>query len=372
MAAGGRLRLSARRVFLLAALAGAILLGTAVPAGAAPAPAGEPPPGFFGVVPQGPLSTADLERMEGTVETLRIPIYWTNCEPRPGEFDFSVPDAEIAAAAARGIQVMPFVYGTPSWLAAKPAIPPTSGPALAAWEEFLGKLVERYGSAGTLWEEVPRSRPILRWQIWNEPNFVLFWAPKPSPEGYARLLRRSARTIRAADPRAKIVMAGVAPVGAGTKPSLFVRQLLRRPGVRGSFDFAALHPYSSNMGELNYQLQLMRSALAAGGADRKPLLVTEIGVASGGFVRSVFVKGISGQAHYLRRAYGRLLEMRRRWHIAGIDWFTWEDASAPDRYCSFCQGAGLLDVSGQPKPAWEAFRQVVATARGGRATRPIN
>jgi hypothetical protein len=341
----------------------ATLLGFGVESAGAVAGGGEHrPAGFFGVVPQERPSGGDLERMQGSVETLRFPIYWSKCEPRRGQFDFSAADAEIAAAAAHGIRVAPFVYGTPSWLGPE-ARPPLAPRALAAWTGFLRRLVARYGPRGTLWRGSAHREPIRRWQIWNEPNFRLFWEPRISPPGYARLLGASATAIRRADPGAKIVLAGIAPVGAGMKTWVFMRRLLRVPGVRADFDLAALHPYSATMPQLDYQVRRVRTAMVAGGAARKPLLITEIGVASAGAYPSAFVRGPTGQAEFLEAAFGRLLAMRHRWRIAGIDWFTWRDQPNPDPHCSFCQGAGLVGIDGRGKPAWAAYRRAVARAR---------
>jgi hypothetical protein len=318
------------------------------------------PAGFFGVVPQAPPSAVDLGRMEGTVETLRLPIFWSECEPRPGEYEFGAVDAEIEAAAAHGLAVMPFVYGRPAWLG-KQNHPPLGGRALKAWKKFLRVLVGRYGPQGSFWLGRAK-RPIRRWQIWNEPNFRLFWEPRVAPRGYAKLLHASARAIRAADGGAKIVLAGIAPVGAGEKTWVFMRRLLRVPGVRGDFDFAAVHPYSATLPELDYQLEKVRGAMVAGGAGRKPLIVTEFGVASHGDYPSAFVLGESGQAEFLRAAYARLLQMRHRWRIAGAYWYTWQDEAHADPHCAFCQGAGLFDLADAAKPAWFAYRQTVRSA----------
>jgi hypothetical protein len=347
-------------VLAAAAIAAAVWSGggSAGAATSAPAPSDPLPKGFFGVVPQAPPTEADLGLMEGTVETLRLPIYWSECEPAPGQYEFGAVDAEIGAAAAHGIGVMPFVYGRPAWLGVQNR-PPLGDRAIAAWKRFLRVLVERYGSDGSFWIGRAR-RPIRRWQIWNEPNFSLFWGPRISPRGYAKLLAASAGAIRAADPKAKIVLAGIAPVGAGMKTWVFMRKLLRVPGVRADFDFAAIHPYSTTIPELDYQLVKVRHAMAVGGAGRKPLIVSEVGVASQGEYGSAFVLGATGQAEFVQIAYSRLLKMRRAWRIAGVDWFTWRDEAHGDPHCSFCQGAGLLDLGGRPKLAWVVFRRLVA------------
>jgi hypothetical protein len=281
-----------RRVAVSAAI---VLVAALAGPGAAPArSAAGPPAGFFGVVPQAAPGESDLARMEGTVETLRLPVYWFQCEPRPGEYEFGALDAEIGAAAAHGIRVLPFVYGRPAWLGAQASRPPLGGRAMAAWKRFLRVVVDRYGPGGAFWRDRGRALPIRRWQIWNEPNFRLFWTPRVSPRGYARLLHAAATTIRAADPGAKIVLAGVAPVGAGMKTWVFIRRLLRAPGARRDFDFAAVHPYSATLGQLDYQMRQVRAALAAGGAGAAPLLVTELGVASQGSFPSTFVEGPLG------------------------------------------------------------------------------
>jgi hypothetical protein len=334
-----------------------VLSGSVSTASAARAPSG-----FFGIVPQAIPSEKDFARMQGSVETLRIPIFWFECEPARGAYDFANVDQEVGAAAERGIRVLPFVYGTPGWLGRQER-PPLGGRALARWKGFLRVLVARYGPGGSFWRGRPRREPIRRWQIWNEPNFRLYWAPKVEPAGYAKLLRAAATTIRGADPRAKIVLAGVAPVGYGMKTWVFMRRLLRVPGVRADFDFAALHPYSATIPELDYQLEKVRTAMVAGGAGGKPLLVTEFGVASHGDYPSAFVEGEVGQARFLRAAYGRLLAMRHRWRIAGAYWYAWQDEAKADPHCGFCQGAGLLRLDGTAKPAWFAYQRLAAAAR---------
>jgi hypothetical protein len=350
-----------RRIALAALLAGSLLL---LPASAPPAVARPAVPrGFFGVVPQGPLASSDFERMHGVVGTLRIPINWARVEPRAGEFDFAALDATVSAAANSGVRVLPFVYGTPDWLSANPARPPLSAAGLSAWSGFLRALVLRYGSRGSLWTGGSPRVPIRQWQIWNEPNFLLFWRPRPSASGYAHLLRASARTIRATDSGAQIVAAGLAPVEGGMLPWTFLRKLYEVPGVSRSFDIAAVHPYSSTVGGMAYQVRKARQVMAAAGDGSKPLLVSELGVASDSPLPTAFNWGIKGQGSFLRRAYGLLLRDRARWHIAGVDWYAWRDMPAADPHCVFCEYAGLFDTSGRPKPAWRALKSVAADLR---------
>jgi hypothetical protein len=337
-----------------------LLGGTTTVSAASVAPA---PPGFFGVVPQATPSAEDLTRLKGVVGTMRIPINWSESEPTPGHYEFAALDALIGAAADHGLRVQPFVSGTPSWLSPEQARPPLSPRASAAWTEFLHVLVKRYGTKGEFWRGRAQSKPIQLWQVWNEPNFLIFWRPRPSPAGYARLLHVSARAIRRADPKAQIALAGVAPVTAGVETWEFLRSLFRIPGVSRDFDVAAIHPYSSTLLGVVDQVRRVRGAMVQAGLRSRPLLVSEIGVASQSDIRSTFVKGPTGQAAFLRTVFGRLLEMRQRWNIGGVDWFTLRDSTESNAYCTFCQGAGLFDVVGQPKPAWGALRQLAAAGR---------
>jgi Beta-galactosidase/Glycosyl hydrolase catalytic core len=343
--------------------AAAVLVVVAAMAATASPAAAKAPTGFFGVVPQALPGKADFKRMEGAVETVRMPIFWFEVEPREGQYDFANVDKEVEEAAEAGISVLPFVYGSPGWVERSQAVAPLGHGPLAAWRGFLRVLVQRYGPHGSFWVGNAQRGPIRRWQIWNEPNFRLYWAPRIEPAGYAKLLHASATAIRAADPGAKIVLAGIAPVGYGMKTWIFMGRLLAVPGTLHDFDFAADHPYSANIPELDYQLERVRAAMVAGGAGRKPLLVTEFGVASHGDYPSAFVEGGQGQARFLRDAYSRLLAMRHRWNIAAAYWYTWQDDAKADRNCAFCQGAGLLRLNGTAKPAWFAYQRLAAATK---------
>lgn len=318
--------------------------------------------GFFGIVPQGRLQHGDFQRMGKLGLSLRLPVFWSEVEPRRGELDFSELDRVFGEAADNGVGVLPVLSGTPSWLAASSASPPLGPEALSSWTTFLGEIVGRYGAGGSFWETRVRRAPVHLWQIWNEPNFPIFWAPRPAPRAYARLLHRSARTIRAIDPDAGIVAAGLAPIERQIAPWEFLRRLYRARAAKRDFDFVALHPYASTIRGLAYEVRMTRQVMARAGDARTPLLITEFGVASGSQVATSFDLGPVGQARFLEAAYNRMLERRRRWRIAGAYWYAWADSSGIESHCVFCQYSGLFDRAGRPKPAWWAMRRVVTRA----------
>ena len=120
-------------------------------------------------------------------------------------------DRSVALAAEAGMRVFPFVWGSPSWIAAQPQIEPTrSAAALRAWVAFLRSAVRRYGADGSFWEANPELpyRPVREWEVWNEENIVPFSA-NSDPERFARLLRASGRAIHGADPAARAILGGL-------------------------------------------------------------------------------------------------------------------------------------------------------------------
>jgi polysaccharide biosynthesis protein PslG len=330
--------------------------GTAAGAGARAA--GKVPPGFFGVVPDAPLGAGGWSAMGELGLADRFQVIWAQVEPEPGRFEWAAVDAVVAEAASRGLKVMPEIYGTPAWLEQQPSEPPLAGEARVAWAGFLQALVHRYGPGGEFWATWPHAEPIRRWQIWNEPNYPLFWQPRPSPTDYVHLLQLSKKAIQEVDPKAEIVAAGLAPIEHEPPPWRFLQEMYAVRGARHAFEAAALHPYTNSLQGLSYSVASVRRVMAQAGDSTKPLFVTELGVSSAG--GSAFDLGLQGQAEFLRGAMTLLARQRLRWHLGGVFWFTWADSTGEAPGCPFCDNSGLFGVGGEAKPAWGALEQVVA------------
>lgn len=322
------------------------------------------PQRFFGVVPQTPLEAADLDRIGRFGLGLRVVVSWSQVEPEEGVYDFSETDRVIGGAARRGIAVLPQVGGIPPWLSADPAAAPLGTRASGAWRDFLRQLIGRYGPGGDLWKTEDGARPIRRWQIWNEPNFPLYWR-HPSPTSYAKLLHASAVAIRGADSGAVIVAAAVAPITHTMRPWEFLRRLYRVPGAKRDFDVAALHPYAASWAGVEDLIRRVRRAMASAGDGRTPLLLTELGAASGASEPTAADLGPLGQARFLDTSFSRLYSNRRRWRIGGVYWYAWKDSTFVDDHCSFCEHAGLFDSEGRAKPSWFALTRVLARFEAG-------
>jgi hypothetical protein len=374
---------AARRTATALLQAMALALGAAtVPAGAS---AEEPPPEFYGVVSQAGLADEDFARMRANgISLMRLQLSWKkvqpeerDCDPEslpvpPGfpladSCDWSYYDRIVGGAAAAGVELMPYLLNVPKFVSEHENEPPVRSAAdRQAWSEWVQGAVGRYGPGGTFWEQEYPSRhpgaaplPVRRWQVWNEPSDGTYWPPRPNPAEYGDLVELTAAAIRAVDPGAEVILAGLFgtpnPANGGIRVKRFLRQLLRGRDLGAHFDSFALHPYGPNLRRSKQQVRKARTVLRRTGLIDRPLWITELGWASGGS-HSQLSKTPRGQARLVERAY-RLYEGRReRWRIAGVTWFAWQDTSDGGA-CAFCAEAGLVTLDRSAKPALRAYRR---------------
>jgi hypothetical protein len=339
----------------------------------AAATADPPPPGFFGIAPAAPERLTDEEyaRMGAAeIGTLRVPFFWPHIQPPPqaGEpggdpgYKWGYTDRMVTQATINGMQVLPFVYGTPSWAANDPRVPPVrTSRGQRTWEALFRALVNRYGPGGEFWTtpglapEGYDSIPITDWQVWNEPNSPTFMKQGGnSPRAYARTLDIAAKAVRETDPDARIVLAGMfASPRGGELFESYLNRLFGIGGVAQDFDVLGMHPYAPKISKLVMRFNFARSVMAKHGID-KPIWVTELGWPTGGTKVGNFRKTPSGQASILRRSFDLLLARRAEWGIQGIVWYTWRDNRLVPS-CDICSYSGLFKRKGTPKPAWYSF-----------------
>lgn len=361
------------------------------------------PKRFFGVVIQGyPEDVRDFEfrRMgQGDVGTVRFILLWPviqatpgPCEPgsynpvvgdeqpEPGpenHCDWAAIDRMVGGAAARGTASLPFAFGAPNWIdsndgepqKAASRVPPLETEAdRQAWQAFLRAALQRYGPQGTFWApggayatQHPGAAPlpIRDWQVWNEPSTPAYFWPKPSPPRYADLLQLSAAVIRAEDPGATIVLAGLFGTPGGGPGGIFLPHYLKRlyrvSGVEQDFDAVALHPYAPRIDGMKAQIELARREMKRAGDGQTDLWITELGWASDGPREVQAVKTERGQARLLERAFEVLGKRRERWNVVAVNWFSLRDVPRKKSPCYGCPFTGLLERDGDPKPAWRAF-----------------
>jgi hypothetical protein len=342
--------------------------------GASSAGAAKAPRSFYGVVPQTPLDAATLKRMgDANVGTVRILVPWSNVDnsAQPGDNDWSSVDPIVLEAARNGIEVLPFLFGTPNWVAhdlegrscsgSKCGLyAPKSKAGLQAWSAFVGDAVQRYGPGGEFWAQHPEVSPdpIEDWQVWNEQNSKSFYLPKPSPKKYAKLLKAASKAIHSRDKSADVVIGGMAELAGSRKAiagSEYLAGLYRVKGASKTFDGVAPHPYGKSVNKVSSQVDLYLDVIKDAHDKKVGMWVTEIGAgsASGGNPLNV---GKKGQAKLLKKLYKYFLKQRRKLNVQQVDWFSWQDATPS--ICDWCGTSGLLDAGGNAKPAYGAFVKV--------------
>jgi hypothetical protein len=142
---------------------------------------------------------SDLELLKtNNIHVLRISFSWLDMEPAPGKYDWSFWDDFVRMATDEyGVRLIPYVCYTPQWSSSTNEDfwqqPPADNARFAG---FMKQLVTRYKDR------------IHSWEIWNEPDNSYYW--RGSVEQYAALLEAGARAVRQADPKATIVMGGLA------------------------------------------------------------------------------------------------------------------------------------------------------------------
>ena len=305
-------RRSGRR-WIAAPAAALAIIGAVAPAHAKTGWVG---PGYFGInfqqlrELQPSARTKQLDRIERLgIRDMRVGFAWPRIEPvAPVNGDHSYRwssfDSEIAALARHGIRPQANITQTPRWNADSSIIGALNCNRSASFApsnvNLYGPVVKaiaaRYGRGGTFWRmdrDIP-ARPLVRYEIWNEPNLRGGWCPNPQPERYADMFMIAARAIRSVDPRAQVLLGGVAPPAKENRHYLGIAHFLarataRQPGIRRIASGAAVHIYPGTTGRQQLdKLASFRGQLREGGIpNRMPMLINEIGWPAGGGSKTI-------------------------------------------------------------------------------------
>lgn len=149
-----------------------------------------------------------------------------------GKYDWSNTDRIVQQVEKHGLKLIVRISQDPDrpfWA----GNPPDNAGHFA---DFLAAVASRY---------VGR---IHAYQIWNEPNLGREWGNKrPDPAGYARMLKMAYSAIKAIDPNAIVVTAGMAPTGTDNEIAMpddkFYDLMYRAMGgnSKGYFDMLGVH-----------------------------------------------------------------------------------------------------------------------------------
>jgi hypothetical protein len=322
------------------------------------------PYGFVGISPQNTGTAKDYELMaEAGIKSVRQPLVWRAIEPQNPAFSerqWGYMDHEVKLAAEAGMEIFPFIVGSPEWVSSEEIdLPVASAWQRRAWASFIRAVVNRYGVDGSFWreeeeEDVPYV-PMRRFEIWNEQNIVSF-ASDPEPKRFAQLIRIAGRVIHRQQPSAKVIVGGLFGRPLQIPPNVgsgdFLNRMYKAGNVKRYFDGVGLHPYVADAKAMAGQLRNLRRIMRRHDDEEATLYITELGWGSAsGPTR--WQRGLYGQARQLDKALSIISANRLRWRIRGVWWFSWIDGGS----CVFCGSAGLLTTKREAKPAWYQFNQ---------------
>jgi hypothetical protein len=268
-------------------------------------------PDYFGVNFQqlrelGPSARANhLKRIASLgIRDIRVGFAWPRIEPQPPvngthSYRWTALDGEMGALARRHIRAQANITQTPRWNAdtsliaalncnnASSFAPLDLGP----YGTLVKAIAQRYGRGGTFWTAHPSmpAVPVLRYEIWNEPNLRGGWCPSPQPERYADMFMSAASAIHSVDPQAQVVIGGLGAAPRDNAHYFDIARFLkrvttRRPRILRAASGAAVHIYPPT-GAIKQLARVawFRDQLHQGGIpDRMPMLISEIGWPAGG------------------------------------------------------------------------------------------
>jgi len=295
---------------------------------------------------------------------------WRDLNPAPGLYAWEASDHMVRVAHAHGLNLVVRLDMPPDWARATgrgEGMPFDLG----AYADFVSAVAERYRGH------------VLGYVVWNEPNLAAEWSHSggdlerhwstysgwvADPADYVGVLGVACRRIRAADPAALVVAAGLAPTNENSPRARDDRDFLREmlaAGAADCFDVLAVHAYGYGLDPgtdrathdgLNLARVLdVRDVMQAQGVD-KPVWITELGyTVDGGQHPSVTA---AQQGDYLASALTRArqewpwVEMVTVWNLAY--------GRAPGDEMA---GYSLVAPDLTPRPAYRRLQAVLESAR---------
>jgi polysaccharide biosynthesis protein PslG len=244
-----------------------------------------PPTGVFGYGMQLSMPANSGLTRDAGFGYVKLQLPWKVSEPQPGQYDWADSDpgnsyAEnfVRDAEAAGMKVVLRVDMPPGWANGNGGDQtPPSNPA-------------DYGSFMQALATKLKGR-VVGYEIWNEPNIASEWGGRsPSPTEYTALLRAAYNGVKAGDPSARVIAAGMASTGGDGGANAmndvdFIRGMYAA-GAKGYFDVLGSHPYGFYSppellegAQVNYfrRAEAQRQVMVDNGDADKQVWATEFG-----------------------------------------------------------------------------------------------
>ena len=324
-----------------------------------------PHPEFFGYNEDwGSRSTKYFDLLAGSgAGVARQILGWSTVQPNRKTFNWDHYDGIYRKLLDRGMRPLWILFNSPCW-AQKDKRACRRGnsklsPARGHYDDFA-----RFAAAAA--ERYPMAAGL---EVWNEPNYRLFWGGKPSPRAYAALFKKAVAAIRAANAAMPVLTAGLSPHHTDSRKAMGYPKFLTRlyrSGAAKLADMIGIHPYPSikyNGGyidRLRVHLARVDKVMRKRKDADRPIAVTEVGVSTSGsdrYKRRQQAKALADIYTTLRRVPPTSSGAPR---IPVVVIHRFRDEPNPGHLGPNEPGFGVVDSKGRRKPAYCA----VAKAAG--------
>jgi len=271
--------------------------------------------------------------------------------PGASRFNWEPLVSSYRAMLRDGIQPVVLALGTPVWarmpgwdrpggcsLPGGGCVYPPAAAQIPQWRAFLRGLMVH----------LPRMRAL---EVWNEPNLAHFFAPRPSPGLYARMLRAADQAARQVGFKRPIITAGLAPEAPRhadkLPPARFLSRLYELAG-RGAFDGIATHPYPDDppwVANMTGNLDQLRAVTRRFHDAGKPLWITEVGLGGTSRGQGHFAVPLVHQGPILARMYRSVQGSDVQSFIV---FNLYDSTSLGNRFGAY----GVVSPKLEPKPAY--------------------
>lgn len=303
--------------------------------------------------------------------TVRIDLGWATLEAAgKGMYDSSYvakADSFFAAAHARGLKVVVTMWETPCWASSAPD--DVKQDCTGSWWTE-PRMVQHYPpanpadfAAAAAWVAQRWGADIAALEVWNEPNLWSFWRTSTPEADYAALLKASYGPIKAAAPNVQVIGPGLL-----RSDYVFLGKLYDL-GIQPYEDGISTHPFSNGRspydptapyatGSYIRDVPMVRDTMVAHGDSAKKEWFTEMGYSSC-VGSNDWCIGPDLQAEYIADTF-RII--RDDWdYVAANLIYTLRNTGTSTS--SREDQVGMLNMDYSEKPAYGAFRDVLADLR---------
>lgn len=289
------------------------------------------------------------------VKFVRRGLHWHVTEQKKGEYWWETKengqgmfDSAATIFSDKGLTLLGTLTGTPKWASSMPEDPnyykyPVQD--IAAWENFIAKTIERYGS------QPGGKNQVTNWEIWNEPNFPEFFMG--NSDDYIKLLNSAYTTAHNIDPKVKIwgptVLLPYQNTITGEDALTFIDKVIRY----GKFDVFSIHIYADIADQHNY-IKIVRQKLDKDGKKHIPIAVTEANLKIG--KEYPYCPSDSNQSEILKQIYACMYSAGAQ----SVFWFSAKDHSG-EAMCQYKGGVnkhGILTTELEPKASYDTLSAI--------------